>query len=168
MKRLYVLRHAKSSWAQPGLSDIERPLNRRGEDQVSRLNPWFKANCTAPDRILCSPSTRTRQTYAGIKSALGSAELEIVQSLYHGTVDVYLDALWTQTKNSIMIIGHNPTCDELSRYLTNPSSPAAEKLMAHHFGTANLSIFDLEQDEWSELDRAGGSLMHLIRPKDLM
>ena len=167
MKRLYVLRHAKSSWAQPGLSDIERPLNRRGEDQLKHLNPWFKSNCPSPDRILCSPSTRTQQTYARMKTALESAEIEIVHSLYNGSIDAYLDALWAQECESVMIIGHNPTCDELSRYLTNPASPAAEKLMALHFGTANMSIFDLNIDEWSQLGRSDGTLTQLIRPKDL-
>ena len=69
--------------------------------------------------------------------------------------------------DTIMIIGHNPTCDELARYLTKPSSPATDKLMAHHFGTANLAIFSLEISEWQELGQASGCLQQLLRPRDL-
>jgi phosphohistidine phosphatase len=82
-------------------------------------------------------------------------------------IDTYLEALWMQEGDSIMLIGHNPTCDELTRYLTAPDSPAAAKLMAHHFGTATLAIFEIETDSWTKLSQACGNLTEFIRPKDL-
>lgn len=167
MKRLYILRHAKSSWAEPGLGDIERPLNKRGMRQLERLQQWFSKQAERPEVILCSPSVRTRATHQGISPALEPARMEIVDTLYHGRMDNYLDALWSQEAYSVMIIGHNPTCDELARYLTQPSSPAAGKLMAHHFGTANMAIFDFQIDQWTELREASGQLMQLLRPRDL-
>jgi len=99
--------------------------------------------------------------------ALENAAFEIVPQLYNGMVDVYLEALWMQEYDSIMLIGHNPTCDELSRFLSAPGSPAAGKLMAHHFGTATLAIFEIETDSWTNLARGCGQLTRLIRPKDL-
>ena len=167
MKHLYILRHAKSSWAQPGLSDIERPLNKRGGRQVTRLESWMIANNLLPDKILCSPSTRTQETYRGIKGAVQDVPLEIVQNLYHGRMQDYLEALWAQDADKIMVIGHNPTCDELARYLTKPSSPAAEKLMAHHFGTATMAIFSLDLDNWSDIGQASGNLEQMLRPRDI-
>ena len=167
MKHLYILRHAKSSWANPGLGDIERPLNKRGERQVERLNDWMAASKIAIDQVLCSPSTRTQATHRGIQQALGTAPMEIVKSLYHGRMENYLDALWTQSADTVMVIGHNPTCDELTRYLTSPKSPAAEKLMAHHFGTATMAILSFEIEDWSQISQGSGLLTQLVRPRDL-
>lgn len=167
MKHLYILRHAKSSWAHPGLSDIERPLNRRGERQLSNLNRWLSVRHYQPDIVLCSPSNRTQLTFQGIRTALGMARLVTESSLYSGFVDSYLSAIWAQTADQIMLIGHNPTCDELTRYLTAPDSPAAEKMMSHHFGTANLAIFEVELNSWSALGRSSASLVDIIRPKDI-
>ena len=167
MKQLYILRHAKSSWAQPGLGDIERPLNKRGERQVDRLQEWLNSNKIQINQILCSPSTRTQATYRGLQPALGDTPVEIVKSLYHGRMENYLEALWSQAADRIMMIGHNPTCDELTRYLTSPTSPAAEKLMAHHFGTATLAILSFEIDDWSQIGQASGTLTQLLRPREI-
>ena len=167
MKHLFILRHAKSSWAQPGLGDIERPLNKRGERQVTRLQEWLSNNDVAVDQILCSPSNRTQATYRGIRPALADAPLEIVKSLYHGRMENYLEALWAQDAGSVMMIGHNPTCDQLTRYLTSPNSPAADKLMAHHFGTATMAILSFDIDDWSQVGQASGSLSQLLRPRDI-
>ena len=167
MKHLYILRHAKSSWAQPGLGDIERPLNKRGERQVEYLQAWLIDKDIGVDKILCSPATRTQATYRGIQGAFPNAPVEIVKPLYHGRMENYLEALWSQDADTLMIIGHNPTCDELARYLTSPSSPAAEKLMAHHFGTANMAMLTFDVDRWAEIGQASGSLTQLLRPREL-
>jgi len=167
MKTLYILRHAKSSWAQPGLGDIERPLNARGQRQSEDLCRWFSQDQQHPDLVLCSPSVRTRETWDGIKSVFPDTSMEIEAGLYHGITDAYLAAIWGQDVQCLMVIGHNPTCDELSRYLTAPGSPAVDKLMAHHFGTATLAVFECDIDSWSELGQASGNLIELIRPKQL-
>ncbi|MEP1207467.1 MAG: phosphohistidine phosphatase SixA [Rhizobiaceae bacterium] len=167
MNNLYILRHAKSSWAQPGLGDMQRPLNKRGTRQVARLEKWLIEHSIRPDRIVCSPSTRTQETYRGIKAAFEDVPLEIVPRLYNGRIEDYLEALWAQDAQKIMIIGHNPTCDELARYLTKPGSPAEEKLMAHHFGTATMAVFNLELENWQEIGQASGSLEMMLRPRDL-
>ncbi|NKB52138.1 MAG: hypothetical protein GKR97_07950 [Rhizobiaceae bacterium] len=167
MKHLYILRHAKSSWAQPGLGDIQRPLNKRGIKQVANLQAWIDQQGIVPEKILCSPATRTQETYRGIKAAVEAASFEIVPGLYNGRIDDYLQSLWIQEADRIMVIGHNPTCDELARYLTMPGSPASEKLMAHHFGTATMAAFSLDIDDWQQLGQASGSLEVMLRPKDL-
>ncbi len=167
MKRLYILRHAKSSWAQPGLGDIDRPLNTRGKRQLEVLSPWFEQQPCTPCQILCSPAVRTRETLDGIIKAAGDAPTEFIDRMYNGTVDNYLEVLWPQTADNLILIGHNPTCDELARFLTNPSSPAAELLMARHFGTANVAVLEYTRDNWSELSESSCSLIDFIRPKDL-
>jgi len=168
MKRLYILRHAKSSWAQPGLRDFDRSLNTRGENQLKALSKWFTSEPHKPTHVLCSSSLRTRATYEGIARAMGSPHCESQDSLYSGSLEGYLECLWgAPDVEVLMLIGHNPTCDELVRYLTSPSSPAIEKLMAHHFGTATLAVLDFDADNWSKLGEASCSLAQLLRPKEL-
>jgi phosphohistidine phosphatase len=149
------------------LGDIERPLNKRGDRQLIGLQAWLSSNNIVIDQVLCSPATRTQATHRGIEQALSKAPVEIVKSLYHGRMENYLEALWAQSANRIMVIGHNPTCDELTRYLTSPTSPAAEKLMAHHFGTATMAILTFDIDDWSQIGQASGTLTNLLRPRDL-
>jgi len=168
MKRLYILRHAKSSWAEPGLTDMDRPLNKRGARQTAALAEWFERRTDKPQVALCSPSIRTRETWADIERAFPSTAMDIVDELYNGTMDNYMDALSARDESNVMIVGHNPTCDELARYLTAPSSPAAESLMAAHFGTANLAVLDLEIDAWNAISEASGQLVTMLRPRDLI
>lgn len=168
MKRLYILRHAKSSWAEPGLGDFDRALNKRGDRQLIALSRWFSDRDDKPRYVLCSSAVRTRKTFEGIATALDHPTIETMDELYNGTMDSYLDAIWTcEHEGPLMLIGHNPTCDELVRLLTRPSSPAATKLMSHHFGTATLAVFDVDLDGWSDLGEASCSLIALIRPKEL-
>lgn len=168
MKRLYILRHAKSSWAQPGLGDMDRRLNKRGKRQLATLQDWFSRQSTKPDVALCSPSERTRLTWQGLEQALPGTVFEIASSLYSGSVDTYLAELSARNEDRVMMIGHNPTCDELARYLMAPTSPAANSLISAHFGTANLAIFDLEIDEWNSISGGSGQLVTMLRPRDLI
>jgi phosphohistidine phosphatase len=167
MKRLYLLRHAKSSWAQPGLGDIDRTLNNRGNEQCRTLSKWWVANGRQIDGAVVSSAQRTRETFYGLETALNFEDVQFFDELYLGSLDNYLSALWAQTGETTLLIGHNPTCDELARYLTAPSSPAADKLMAHHFGTASLAVFECDIESWSELGRSQARLMDFVRPKDI-
>jgi len=131
------------------------------------LNKWFSQNEIEIDKVLCSPARRTQETFAGMQQAFGDAKIEVIKNLYNGTLEDYLDVLWSQASERIILIGHNPTCDELARYLTAPSSPAADKLMAHHFSTATMAVFEYDAKSWSGLGKSGCQLMELVRPKEL-
>src|ERR1700733_15100742 len=73
MRRLLLLRHAKSSWAEPGASDHERPLNRRGQEAAPRIGAYLLRHKLVPDRILCSTARRTRETWALVGAELPAA-----------------------------------------------------------------------------------------------
>lgn len=167
MKSVYILRHAKSSWALPGLSDRDRPLNDRGRRQASAMAGWFANLPEKPEQIVSSSSVRTRETLNLLSEGLGDIPTQFHDDLYLGTLDAYLGHLWAQEAKSVLLVGHNPICDELTRYLTQPSSPAAEKLMSHHFGTCCLAVLEFDDDDWTKLGEASCSLTHFIRPKEL-
>ena len=167
MKHLYLLRHAKSSWAQPGLGDIDRTLNARGTEQCRTLSKWWEDRGCQIDRAVVSSAQRTRETFYELQEALNFQDVQFFDELYLGSMENYLGAIWGQTGDTLLVIGHNPTCDELARYLTAPSSPAAENLMAQHFGTASMAVFECDLQNWSELGRSQAKLVEFLRPKDI-
>ncbi|MEL6967892.1 MAG: histidine phosphatase family protein [Pseudomonadota bacterium] len=171
-KTLIILRHAKSSWASPGVSDFDRPLNARGFRQLEVLRPWFEAHVsqsTDDCAILCSPAQRTRDTWGGIEPAFSGKTPKFEAALYNGSLDDYFQAIWAvdDSVNTLVVIGHNPTCDELSRNLAAPSSPASAKLMQQHFGTACLAQLIVPRTKWSELRQSENTLSAFVRPADL-
>ena len=168
MKLLTLMRHAKSSWGQPGLSDFDRTLNSRGAEQMSLWSKFWRKEKQKPDLILCSSAARTRETLERMEESLGDADVRYMRGLYNGLMEDYLDALWAAVDvRHIMVIGHNPTCDELARYLAKPSGQAFDKFMKHHFGTANACRFEVDVDSWKNLGQASCTIASFIRPKDL-
>lgn len=167
MKRLSILRHAKSSWAQPGLPDESRPLNKRGKKQLERLSDWLADHPLNAQIALCSAAQRTRETWEGIEQALPDTPVEFLSELYDGMIDDYLTALYERQEDNILLIGHNPTCDEVARALSAPSSPQIDRLMAQHFSTGTLAVIEFEITEWTQMRDGSGRLVTLLRPRDL-
>jgi phosphohistidine phosphatase len=117
-KRLFVLRHAKSSWDNPGLDDHERPLSARGQRAVEVISSHLQTNGVAPQVVLCSTSRRTRETLEGI--GVGGEHL-IEPALYSATCEEVLVRLreLSEDVTSAMLIGHNPTLQMLVLRLSN-------------------------------------------------
>ncbi|EFL90410.1 phosphohistidine phosphatase, SixA [Ahrensia sp. R2A130] len=166
MKTLFILRHAKSSWAQPGVADIERPLNGRGRKQCEMLQSWMQQQGIAPARVVASISARTRETVARIAPALGEASIDYVEAIYAGSVDTYLSEIWATKVESLLLVGHNPTCDELVRYLATPGSLEATTLAVQGYPTSALSILKFD-GAWSALGRSSAELTNFVTAKSL-
>src|SRR5579862_9171259 len=105
---LYVLRHAKSSWDDPGQRDHDRPLAPRGRRAVKLLSDYVERNGIRPELVLCSTSRRTQDTLAGVEPG-GQALIE--PELYTATVGELIERLRRVPPDtgSVMVIGHNPT-----------------------------------------------------------
>ena len=80
--RVWLLRHAKSSWEDPGLSDVDRPLAGRGERAAERMARYLATEGIRPELVLCSPALRARQTLELVRSSLGDPEVSIEPELY--------------------------------------------------------------------------------------
>ena len=128
MKTLLVLRHAKSSWEQPGLDDHARPLNARGERDAPRMGRLVRAEGLTPDLIISSDAARARATAEAMAEAArypGTILLE--PRLYHADTAEILDVLRTTIDEdvaSVMIVGHNPGLEELVAWLTSVREPS--------------------------------------------
>ena len=120
-RRLFVLRHAKSSWDDPGLDDHERPLAPRGRRAVEAIAAYLDASGIAPEVVLCSSSRRTRETLEGV--AVGGEHM-IEPALYAAGTEEVLDRLrqLPDDVSSVMLIGHNPAAQMLVLRLTNHDS----------------------------------------------
>jgi phosphohistidine phosphatase len=165
-KRLFVLRHAKSSWDDPGLDDHERPLAPRGRRAMSVLADHLKANAIEPELVLCSTSRRTRETLAGIEA---SGRHLVERGLYGASTHELLARLRQVPEDveSVMVIGHNPTMQTLVlRLASGAGSGEALSQVQAKFPTGALATLTFESS-WSELSPGCARLTAFVRPKAL-
>jgi phosphohistidine phosphatase len=165
MHTLYLLRHAKSSWDEPGLRDRERPLAPRGRRDAKRIAKHLVEHGVEPELVLCSDAKRTRETLELLRPALGSATVEIEDELYGASADELLGRirLVADSVASALLIGHNPGIQDLA--LTIASGGMEVKRLESKFPTAALATFSLR--EWSRLSRASAALEAFVVPKQL-
>ena len=168
MKRLWLLRHAKSSWDQPGLADADRPLAPRGRRAADLLAAHLAAAEVRPTVVLCSSSLRTRETLAAILPALGDAlEIRIERALYGAGAAQLLDRL-RQVPNkasSAMLIAHNPGIQDLALALA--AERAGAGWAGEKFPTGALATLELDVERWRDLDHGTATATTLVTPRSL-
>ena len=106
-----MLRHGKSSWSDPTLADLDRPLAPRGERASRKIGKNMRRKKIRPSLVLCSPSLRTRQTLEAIEPSLGKgSSVELEPELYAASEVKLLERLQAlpESVDSVMLIGHNP------------------------------------------------------------
>jgi phosphohistidine phosphatase len=168
MHTLYLLRHAKSSWADPSLADHERPLAPRGRRDAKRIAAHLVQFEIEPELVLCSTAVRTRDTLALVRPALGpTTRVELEAKLYAASSDELLDCIraLTDAVASAMLIGHNPGLQQLALDLA--STGAERERLEAKFPTAALATLELASTTWSRLSEAGAELTSYVVPKQL-
>lgn len=162
MKTLLILRHAKSSWDEPELADIQRPLNKRGKNDAPRVGEIIKEAGLVPDIILSSPAVRALKTAEAAADTCGyEGEIEIRENFYPGSPGDYIDALNEIPDGyaRVMVVGHNPGLEELLSDLTGES-----ELLP----TAALAQVELAIQRWIDLDdKVLGKVARIWRIKEL-
>src|SRR5580765_2518701 len=115
-RTLYLLRHAKSSWDDAGLSDHDRPLAPRGQRAVKKLAAHVREEGLAPDLVLCSTAARTRATVDPLRKALGDPEIRYLAELYAAWDDTLLDIVRNvePEARALLLVGHNPGLQSLA------------------------------------------------------
>lgn len=165
MKKLLVMRHAKSDWTTR-LSDFERPLNPRGIETARRMGRFLVDNSLIPDRILSSSSTRTRETAHYLMDAfeLDDDRLLFTDELYLADITTLMTVIenWLPATDCLLALAHNPGIDDLVMHLSrNRFSVTAEgKFMT----TASIAQFDI--DDSGSLSSANP--IQLTRPRELL
>src|SRR5690606_36132337 len=109
MRRLILMRHAKSDWSEPGLRDHDRPLNRRGRRAAKAIGGWLKRRKYRPEHALVSSSRRTQETWSHLVKTTGAAPATYVPALYAATDEAILAALRAAPDvGCVRVLGHEP------------------------------------------------------------
>jgi phosphohistidine phosphatase len=171
MPTLILLRHAKSSWDEPGLDDHERPLAPRGTRAATAIGRFMARKDLRPDLILCSGAVRTRATVALVLPEIGAEGVKVVcdDALYLATPTVLLDRIRRIPDDvaQAMIVGHNPGLHALALELTGAGSRRDIAQLATKFPTAGLAWLTFPLARWGAVGPAGGRLDGFMSPKRL-
>ena len=162
MKTLLIMRHAKSSWNHPELSDYDRPLNARGKQDAPRMGEYLHQQGLIPDRILTSSAKRARKTANKVAKSCGyTGKVKKLNALYDTVPGVYYNTLQAlpDKYQRVMVVGHNPTMEQLVNHLTGH---------IEQMPTAALAHIELSIPRWDALDLyTKGALVNLWTPKTL-
>ena len=161
MKRLILMRHAKSDWSTGG-ADHQRPLNKRGRNSAKALGDWLRAQGLAPDQALCSSATRTRETLALLDLEV---ETRYEDRLYHAGPVAMLKCLSEAGGDTVIMVGHNPGIAEFADELM--ATPPRQPRFADYPTGATL-VADFEIDDWSELEPGTGTTTGFVIPRELL
>lgn len=170
MRRLILLRHAKSSWDDPTLDDHDRPLNRRGKAAAPLIGAWLADRGFAPDHVVCSSSARTRETWARLAPALPAApEPQLEPRLYHADPETMLDLLREapETARAVMLIGHEPGIGAFARRMASAVVPPECARAFEKFPTAAAAVIDLDAARWRDAGFGAGRFHAFATPRDL-
>jgi phosphohistidine phosphatase len=155
--RLVVVRHAKSAW--PGdVPDVERPLNPRGRRDAPAVGRWIRDRVGPLDAVVCSPATRTRQTWRLAAAELPDAPAPVVDDrVYAATAEELLDVVREHpgAERSLLLVGHNPGVSDLVQTLTG------EYVEMKTSAVAVLGV----GCEWAELDLGRATLVEHATPR---
>ena len=159
MKKLYIIRHAKSDWSL-GQKDIDRTLNKRGERQSVELGGYFASKNISPDLIISSIAKRTQITAKNIAKQIDYPldEIKLEPSIYEAHYELLLQAIWgvSNDVDSVFFVGHNPGVSDLAYFLTGKYLD---------FKTSCVAVVEFQNiQKWEEIESYAGLLVDFITP----
>lgn len=174
MRTIYLLRHAKSDWADPGVKDHDRPLNARGREAAPEMAGYIKAKRYMPDLVLCSTARRTVETLELVKPMLrAGVAVKLEAGLYLAEPSQLMERLRRVEDGvaSVMFVGHNPGIAQFAIELSaGPENAEQERLhrrMREKFSTCALAVVTIATRSWRDVRAGRGALADFMRPKDL-
>jgi phosphohistidine phosphatase len=171
MLTLSLLRHAKSSWADPELDDHDRPLAKRGTKAAGAMGAFIAKAGLRPDLILCSGAVRTRATLALVMPELGRPPPQVIfdDDLYMAAPAALLGRVQQAKSDArhVMLIGHNPGLHALALELTGKSNLKNVEALATKFPTCGLAVLTFKARKWSEIRPGAGTLDLFMTPRRL-
>jgi phosphohistidine phosphatase len=172
MKRLYLLRHAKTVPAEPGMDDHARALTVRGMHDAGAMARYLRKNGFVPELMLISTSARTRQTADLVLREI-EAKPDFREALYLADAGKILGLVQATPQNisGVMVVGHNPGLEELAVLLAREKVARKERarrdVLEEKFPTAALAVLDFDAETWREIGPGQGKLADFVRPRDL-
>ena len=172
MRRLMLLRHAKTENDAPSGRDQDRRLDNRGRHDAAEIGGWIGRHPPFPDLVLVSPAIRAQQTWEiaweAMKSLAPQPRVELLPELYGAAPSQLLQTIRAAASGDpqrLMLVGHNPGMHELALALAGSGNAAGRKALAGNLPTSALAVFDFAGDDWADVGFRGGRLVLFISPK---
>lgn len=170
-RRILVMRHAKSDWADPGVQDFDRPLAGRGRRAAAAMGVYMGDEGLVPDLVLCSAARRAVETWSMVARVSGMApEVVAERSLYMAAAGTLFERTHAVDDGigCILFVGHAPGFNGFACRLAGDRKSAAWRRMAEKFPTGALAVLDLEAPTWRDVAEGGGRLERFVAPKELL
>lgn len=159
MKKLFIIRHAKSDWSNPFLYDIDRPLNKRGKTNAKYMGKLLESKNVYPDLFLSSPAKRAKKTSNKIAKELGFKKNEIVFSddIYESSANTLLNIIKSidNKYNIVFLVGHNPGLNMIAYNLIR---------FDENIPTCGIVQIDFDINRWEEISDNNSKLISFQYP----
>ena len=172
MRRLMLLRHAKTENDAPSGRDLDRRLDNRGRQDAADIGGWIGRHPPFPDSVLVSHAIRAHQTWEiaweAMKDLAPEPQVELVPELYGADPAQLLQIIRAASETDprrLMLVGHNPGMHELALVLAGSGDAAGRKALADNLPTSGLAIFDFAIDDWTDVAFRRGRLELFVSPK---
>jgi phosphohistidine phosphatase len=170
MRRLLLLRHAKSERSLPGRRDLDRVLAPRGREDAPRLGAYLVRHALAPEKVIVSTAARARETWNLAAAAFAAVPPVLYdERIYGGAPQAILTVIkeCRPEVHTLLIVGHNPGLQELAALLIASGDIEARQRLNEKLPTAGLAVIDFALDEWTQLHPHSGRLDHFVSPRSL-
>ena len=172
MRRLMLLRHAKTETDAPSGRDQDRRLDERGHRDAAEIGGWIGRHLPFPDLVQVSPAVRAVQTWEiaweAMKERASQPKVELVEDLYGADPAQLLQAIRMASVSDpkrLMLVGHNPGMHELALTLAGSGDAAGRKALGDNLPTSGLAVFDFAVDDWNDVAFRRGKLVLFVSPK---
>jgi phosphohistidine phosphatase len=179
MRRLMLLRHAKTETDAPSGRDRDRRLDDRGRKDAAEIGGWIARHPPVPDSVLVSPAVRAQQTWelawAAMQELLRkdpapTPHVELLPELYGADPTLLLQTIHAASATDsqrLLVVGHNPGMHELALALAGSGDAAGRQALSDNLPTAGLAVFDFKVDDWADVAFRRGRLVLFVTPKVL-
>jgi len=171
MLNLMLLRHAKSSWAEDGQADPDRPLNDRGKRAAVAVGRYMASNGLVAQLVLCSSARRARDTWDLVAGELAAIPAIIIAAEIYdfGDGKALMECLRhkTGTAQSVLLVGHNPSIGGLAQDLIGKGNAKLRERLDKKYPTAALAVIGFDLGNWGSLTPGSGTLLRFVRPADI-
>jgi phosphohistidine phosphatase len=172
MRRLMLLRHAKTETNAPSGRDQDRRLDERGHKDAAEIGGWIGHHPPFPDSVLVSPAVRAHQTWdiawEAMKALVPKPHVELVPDLYGAEPAQLLQTIRLASVSDpkrLMLVGHNPGMHELALALAGGGDAASRKALGDNLPTSGLVLLDFAVGDWNDVAFRRGRLVLFVSPK---
>src|SRR5438105_3028781 len=171
MRRLMLLRHAKTETDAPSGRDRDRRLDDRGRSDAADVGAWMARHRHVPDLVLVSTAVRAQQTWKIVTAAMKAIRQPLVADLpeLYGAGPSQLlqiiHAVGSENPQRLLVVGHNPRLHELALGLIDGGDAAGRKVLGGHLPTSGLAVIDFPILDWNDVSFKGGRLQLFVSPK---